>query len=77
MIKCQLEISDSPLSSETMQSFSQIIILLESLLFSEKYGLILQHKIIVNNLFQSFLTISCEGSFVICRVTSFYQVWFY
>ena len=41
MTKCQLEISDSPLSSETMQSFSQISILLESLLFSEKYGLIL------------------------------------
>ena len=49
MIKCQLEISDSPLSSETMQSFSQIIILLESLLFSEKYGLILQHKIVLSD----------------------------
>ena len=36
MIECVLNISDSLLSSETMQSFSKTMILLEKFLLSEK-----------------------------------------
>ena len=40
MIKCILKILDSLLSSETMQSFSEIIILFEKFPLSKKYALI-------------------------------------
>ena len=40
LIKCVLKISDNLQSSETMQSFYEIIILLERFPLSEKYGLI-------------------------------------
>ena len=36
LIKCLLNISDSPLSSETMKSFPEIIILLARMSLSEK-----------------------------------------
>ena len=42
LIKCVLKISESLLSSETMQSFSEIIILLEKFPLSEKCGLIVR-----------------------------------
>ena len=44
LIKRVLKISDSLLSSETMQSFSEIIILSEKFPFSEKYDLIVRQK---------------------------------
>ena len=47
LMKCSLKISDSLLSSENMQSFSEIIILLEKLPLSEKQGLIVQQKFLL------------------------------
>ena len=47
LIKCSLKIPDSLLSSETMQSFSEIIILLEKLPLSEKWGLIVCQKFLL------------------------------
>ena len=44
LMKCVLQISDSLLSSETTQSFSEIIILLEKFPFSEKYDLIVHQN---------------------------------
>ena len=44
LIKRVLKISDSLLSSETMQFFSEIIILSEKFPFSEKYDLIVRQK---------------------------------
>ena len=53
LIKCYLKISDSFLSSETMQSFSEIIILLELPLF-EKWGLIIRQKFLLPDTSLSF-----------------------
>ena len=47
LIKCVLKISDSLPSSETMQFFSEIIILLEKFSLSEKYGLIVRRKFLL------------------------------
>ena len=47
LMKCLLKISDSLLSSENMQSFSEIIILLEKLPLSEKQGLIVHQKFLL------------------------------
>ena len=44
LIKSILKISDSLLSSKTMQSFSEIVILLEKYPLSEKYGLIVRQE---------------------------------
>ena len=47
LIKRVLKISDSLLSSETMQFFSEIIILSEKFPFSEKYDLIVRQKFLL------------------------------
>ena len=47
LIKCYLKVSDGLLSSETMQSFSEIINLLEKLHLSEKYGLTVRQKFLL------------------------------
>ena len=39
LIKCVLKIADNLLSSETIQPFSEIIVLLKKFPLSEKYGL--------------------------------------
>ena len=44
-----LKISNNLLLSETMQSFPEIIVLLEKLLLSEKYGLIVCQKILLSD----------------------------
>ena len=49
LIKYPLKVSDSLLLSETMQSFSEIIILLEKLLLSDKYGLIDRQKFLLSH----------------------------
>ena len=49
LIKWLLKISDSPLLSETMQAFSEIIILSEKFPLFEKYGLIVHQKFLLSD----------------------------
>ena len=49
LIKLVLKISGNLLSSEIMQSFFEIIILLEKFDLSEKYGLIVRQKILLSD----------------------------
>ena len=49
LIKSILKISDSLLSSKTMQSFSEIVILLEKYPLSEKYGLIVRQEFLLTD----------------------------
>ena len=49
LIKYILKISDSLLSSETIQSFSVIIILLEKFPLSEKYGLVVRQEFLLSD----------------------------
>ena len=49
LIKCVLKISDNLQSSETMQSFYEIIILLERFPLSEKYGLIVFQRFLLSD----------------------------
>ena len=49
LTKCVLKISDSLQSSETMQSFSEIIILLEMRPLCEKYGLTVCQKFLLSD----------------------------
>ena len=49
LIKLVLKISGNLLSSETMQSFFEIIILLEKFDLSEKNGLIVRQKILLSD----------------------------
>ena len=49
LIKSILKISDSLLSSKTMQSFSEIVILLEKYPLSEKYGLIVRQEFLLKD----------------------------
>ena len=44
-----IKISDSLLSSETMESFSEIIILLEKFSLSEKYDLTVHQKFLLSD----------------------------
>ena len=67
--------------------FSEIIILLEKLLLSEKQSLIFRQTgllfhtsfgfVFEKQLFLVFLTISSKSSLGFCGVTSFSQIWFY
>ena len=50
LIKYSLKISDSFLSSETTQSFAEIIILLEKFPLSEKYGLIVRKELLLSDI---------------------------
>ena len=47
LIRCVLKISGNLLSPETIQSFSEITILLEKLALSEKYSLIIVHLVFI------------------------------
>ena len=47
LTKCVLKISDSLQSSKTMQSFSEITILLEMLPLCKKYGLTVRQKFLL------------------------------
>ena len=49
LIKSILKISDCLLSSKTMQSFSEIVILLEKYPLSEKYGLIVRQEFLLTD----------------------------
>ena len=48
LIKCVLKIADNLLSSETIQSFSEIIVLLKKFPLSEKYGLTVRQKVLLS-----------------------------
>ena len=77
LIKCSLKISDSLLSSENRKTFSEIIILLEKFPLSETYGLIVCQKFLFSVQVLGLPLNFVKSSFVICRVTSFRQIWFY
>ena len=77
LIKCSLKISDSLLSSENRKTFSEIIILLEKFPSSETYGLIVCQKFLLSVQVLGLPLNFVQSSFVICRVTSFRQIWFY
>ena len=77
LIKYSLKISDSLLSSENRKTFSEIIILLEKFPLSETYGLIVCQKFLLSVQVLGLPLNFVQSSFVICRVTSFRQIWFY
>ena len=59
-----------------MQSFSEIIILLENVFLSEKYGSKVRQVLGLltkNDPFWALLNISCKSFFVFCTVRSFPQ----
>ena len=49
LTECVLKISDSLLLSETFQTFSEIVILLEKFPLSEKYCLIIHQKFLLSD----------------------------
>ena len=70
-----------------MQSFSEIILLLEKFHLSEKYGLMVCQKFLLSQTsfgftfgkqsFLVFLNKFAQKLLFFCRVTSFRHIWFY